>query len=139
VDIAPGKDLWVTGCTYFRFDSFQWAVKDLGSSCLRVTGVVQSVEFADDSSWKLNSIQEADALARADRNDTAPNCQESPLSDSDLKLFENAGLGRIYGNLHADGDNGAQSFWFPCFIVQIDDPKNPPKRLQAVCDTGPNH
>ena len=132
--LQPGAETWETGTSALRL-TLATVAKDLHSTCLKITPMVMAVDFADGTSWKANSSQEADAMARADRKTSTPACTDSPGYKSYLEQLDQVGFkGNVFDSYRSEEPSGSQSFSFVCSLRRINE-----ANVRATChDHNPN-
>ena len=126
--IPPGGDAWEINSAA---PGVLWArvAKDLHSTCLRMTGVVIEVKFADGTSWTINPNQKQDALARADHEGKMPSCVDSPDSEKYLEQLDSVAIRRpLYDSYQSEEPSGVQSLSFSCLLHRVND-----SSVQAIC------
>jgi len=126
--IPPGGEAWETNTAA---PGVLWATvaKDLNSTCLRMTGVVIDVKFADGTSWTINPTQKQDALERADRESKIPACVDSPGSEKYLEQLDSVEIRKhLYDSYQSEEPSGIQSFSFSCLLHRVSD-----SSVHAIC------
>jgi hypothetical protein len=128
-NVPPGAETWDSNTGALRLTTLKMAAKDLHSTCLRITPMVMAVDFADGTSWKANSSQEADAMARADRTSSAPACTDSPDANNYLEQLDAIGIkANVFDSYRSEEPRGSLSFSFACSLHRVND-----MSVRAVC------
>jgi hypothetical protein len=127
--IGPGGETWTQEASVLNLTTVMMAVKDLHSTCLRITPVVLEVHFADGTKWNLDKVD--DALSRAGKVDSEPACAGSHNEQSDFAQLSEIIVGTrashsnpasLERSLFRSVDhNGVQSFSFSCRLHRVDD------------------
>jgi hypothetical protein len=127
--LAPGTETWDSNSGALRL-TLAMVAKDLHSTCLRITPMVMAVDFAGGTSWKANSSDETDAMARADRKSSTPACTDSLDAKNYLEHLDAVGFkGNVFDSYWSEEPSGSQSFSFACSLHRVND-----TRVRAVCD-----
>lgn len=127
--LAPGAETWDSNSGALSLTTWRMAAKDLHSTCLRITPMVMAVDFADGTSWKASSGQEADAMARADRKSSTPACTDSPDANNYLEQLDAIGFkANVFDSYKSEEPSGSQSFSFACSLHRINDTS-----VRAIC------
>ena len=130
-NLRPAAETWDSNTGALRLAALRLAAKDLHSTCLRITPVVMAVDFADGTSWKANSSQEADAMARADRKNSTPACTDSLGAKNYLEQLDVVGFkGEVFDSYRSEEPSGSQSFSFTCSLHRVNDTS-----VRAICDS----
>jgi len=120
--LPPGAETWDSNTGSLRLTTVRMAAKDLHSTCLRITPMVMAVDFADGTSWRANSSQEADAIARADRKSSTPACTDSPDANNYLEQLDAIGFkANVFDSYRSEESSGSQSFSFSCALHRVSD------------------
>ena len=128
-NVPPGAETWDSNTGALRLTTLKMAAKDLHSTCLRITPMVMAVDFADGTSWKANSSQETDAMARADRKSSGPACTDSPDANNYLEQLDVIGIkANVFDSYRSEEPSGSQSFSFACSLHRVNDVS-----VRAVC------
>ena len=128
-NMPPGAEMWDSNTGALRLTTLRMAAKDLHSTCLRISPVVTAVDFADGTSWKANSSQEADAMARADRMSSTPACTDSLGAKNYLEQLDAIEIkANVFDSYRSKEPSGSQSFSFACSLHRVNDTS-----MRAVC------
>jgi hypothetical protein len=133
-NVPPGAETWDSNTGALNLTTLRMAAKDLHSTCLRITPMVMAVDFADGTSWKANSSQEADAMARADRKSSTTACTDSPDANNYLEQLDAIGFkANVFDSYRSEEPSGSQSFSFACSLHRVNGTS-----VRAICGSHTN-